>query len=221
MRPLFLQTVALGILVIPSLAPAHAQPPEGRDGFRPPMDHLREALDSDHDGELSADEIKNAPASLAKLDRNSDGRIDREEFRPPPPPRGRPGEPPREGGPDRPPFSEGPPRDGQEPREGRPGAFGPPPGGGSGGFQGPPSPERFIERAMSFDADGDGKLNRDELAKFAAEVMTRFRSGEGRPGAGDERRGPPNPTRGDQPRGEGFRPSREPGEQSDRPRRPE
>ncbi|MCP4858305.1 MAG: SUMF1/EgtB/PvdO family nonheme iron enzyme [Fuerstiella sp.] len=40
------------------------------------------ALDVDRDGELSADEIRSAAASLGKLDANSDGRVSREEMRP-------------------------------------------------------------------------------------------------------------------------------------------
>ena len=59
-------------------------------------------------------------------------------------------------------------------REGRGG-----PGGGGPG--GPPSPERFVEHAMKFDADGDGKLDRDELTKFAEEIQ-RMRGGRGGPG---------------------------------------
>lgn len=44
------------------------------------------------------------------------------------------------------------------------------PGGPGGSGGGPPSPERFIEHAMSFDADGDGKLSTAELKKFAEEM---------------------------------------------------
>ena len=56
-----------------------------------------EALDTNHDGILSAEEIANAPASLKKLDKNGDGQLTEEELRPPPPggrggpPRGQPG----------------------------------------------------------------------------------------------------------------------------------
>ena len=41
------------------------------------------ALDADHDGEISPSEIKNAPAALLLLDRNSDGRITEDEVLPP------------------------------------------------------------------------------------------------------------------------------------------
>jgi hypothetical protein len=52
---------------------------------------------------------------------------------------------------------------------------------------------------MSFDADGDGKLDKAEMEKFAGEMQQRMRGGRGGPG------GPP-PEGGDRP---------------ERPRRPE
>jgi hypothetical protein len=85
-----------------------------------------------------------------------------------------------------------------------------PPGGPGGERRGPPSPEQFVERAMSFDADGDGKLDRNELMKFSQEMAARrMRGGPGGPDGprgGGPRRGPP-------PDGDGERP--------ERPRRPE
>jgi EF hand len=42
------------------------------------------ALDSDHDGEISADEIKNSPAALRTLDQNRDGRLTPDELLPGP-----------------------------------------------------------------------------------------------------------------------------------------
>ena len=56
-----------------------------------------EALDTNHDGILSAEEIANASASLKTLDKNGDGQLTEDELRPPPPggrggpPRGQPG----------------------------------------------------------------------------------------------------------------------------------
>lgn len=44
------------------------------------------ALDTDGDQQLSAAEIKNAPAALIALDRNKDGKLSEDEILPPPPP---------------------------------------------------------------------------------------------------------------------------------------
>lgn len=85
----------------------------------------------------------------------------------------------REGGPGQGPRGEG--RPGGGPRgEGRP-------GGGQRGLGGPgggPSPERFIEHAFSFDADGDGKLDRTEFESFAKDFHERRRGGPGGGGPG-------------------------------------
>ena len=88
-----------------------------------------------------------------------------------------------------------------------PGGFGPPagPGGRFGG--GPPSPRQFVEHALRFDADKDGKLDRQELTKLA-ESLGRGRSGRessgrrGRFGGRDSGRRPqrPAPERGDKKR---------------------
>jgi len=42
------------------------------------------ALDANHDGEISADEILNAPAALLTLDRNRDGQLTEGEQLPDP-----------------------------------------------------------------------------------------------------------------------------------------
>lgn len=66
----------------------------------------------------------------------------------------------------------------------------PPEGGPGGERRGPPSPERMVEHAMKFDADGDGKLDRGELTKFAEELHAmRQRGGPGGPGGGPGRQG--------------------------------
>lgn len=191
--------------VIAGSTVAIAQPPDNRDGIR--GDAIRAALDTNGDRQLDAEEIKNAAASLATADRNGDGRIDHEEFRPPLPPIPR-----GEGG------FRGPPRDASvepgPPRNERPfrGEGRPRPEGG-------PSPERFVERAMAFDADGDGKLDRAEMEKFAGEMMQRLRPAMAERGAGPA---------GERGRGlrDGEGPRRRPegsdsGERPERPRRPE
>jgi len=96
----------------------------------------------------------------------------------------------------------------------------PPEGGPPGGQRrGPPSPERFVEHAMSFDSDGDGKLDRSELTKFAEEIQTmRARGGRGgsQGGEGGQRRGGPGGPGGPGAPGQGND-----GERPERPRRPE
>ena len=65
MRTLF----ALGIVVVTAICGQFvtAQPPERRDGPPPERrDGLRDALDTNGDHELDAEEIKNAAESLAK-----------------------------------------------------------------------------------------------------------------------------------------------------------
>ena len=173
--------------------------PGGQRGdFPPPPNPLFQALDTDGDGEISASEIANAAKSLLTLDKNKDGKLSDEETRPPRP----------EDGGDRPAGRKpiGAPVGGQAGKPGRrPDGIG---GGGSegrgperrgaegqgaerrgpedrGGPDGPPppNPERFVEHAMEFDADQDGKLDRSELAKFAQDLARR-RGGPGGPGAG-------------------------------------
>ena len=257
---------------------AMSQPPGGREGggdrgpggrgpgFGPLPNPIMEALDTNHDHEISAKEIENATASLKRLDKNDDGKLTHDEvhpfgpggpggFGPPPgegpPPEGRDGRrgegrgqggggdpsafidrirsfdvnkdgkvtkdelPNRmlglldrhdtneDGALDRKEIEQiaGPSgRDGDRPRDGRggPGPAGPGPAGEGGLGGGPPSPERMVEHAMHFDADKDGKLDKDELLKFAEE-MSRHRGpgdrGRGPEGGGEGEPRPPRPAR--------------------------
>jgi hypothetical protein len=220
MKKFLLTSSVLALLTAAVGFNALAQPPgdirpDGPplDGGRPdrpmpPPNPVMMALDKDGNRELSEEEINNAVAALKTLDKNSDGKLDGDEIRPPRPdgpPRGpgregRPDGPPRG---DRPPGEDGPPdarrpRDGEgrEPRSrddrppgGRedrrpdgPGDRGPGdregrrsdgPDGPGRGPMGPPNPERFVEDAMRFDDDKDGKLSREELTRFAAEMANR------------------------------------------------
>jgi hypothetical protein len=131
--------------------PPHDGPRPPHGPHHPPHDPLRRALDADGDHVISSEEIANAASALKSLDRNGDGKLDREEMRPPMPPgmQRRPGPP--EGS------------EGRGDFRGPPGPDGPRPEG--------PKPEMFVDRLMEFDADSDGKLDRSELMA-AAEMMT-------------------------------------------------
>ena len=68
--------------------PAQDRPPRGdqADGGRRQGgggDPIARALDTNRDGTISIDELKNAQATLRSLDRNKDGKIDRDELRRP------------------------------------------------------------------------------------------------------------------------------------------
>ena len=172
-----------------------AGPPEGRRGERghggpgrPPMPNpLVAALDTNNDREISAEELQAATTSLLTLDKNKDGKLTDDEMRPPRPERG-----PGGGHGDRPFGRDGAERGDGPPGHGRAGRGEGPPGDGPPGRgpMGPPDPERFAEHALEFDADGDGKLDRSELMKFAEQIS--HRAGRfGGPGAGPPRDGRP------------------------------
>ena len=64
-----LYTIAAAIAAAGTL---HAQPGQGGPPGPPPP--VIAVLDADQDGKISAEEIENAPESLAKLDKNEIGR---------------------------------------------------------------------------------------------------------------------------------------------------
>ncbi len=156
MRRLVCATFSLGALFL-LLATTNAQPPRrpGPGGPQrredgpppPPPSPLCEALDKDHDGVLSAEEIAAASESLKKLDKNGDGKLDEDEMHP----AGGPGRPPARGlgrassgeraprGPER----DGPPRGGRDERR-HPGPHDDGPGGphGPGGDEAGRGPGR-------------------------------------------------------------------------------
>lgn len=190
--------LAVGLVALALASNATAQPevgpppgPPPQDGPRPPHgphhpphDPLRRAIDADGDHVISSEEIANAASALKTLDKNGDGKLDREEMRPELPPwmHRRPGPPD---------GRRGPPPEGSEGRgefRGPPGADGPRPEG--------PKPERFVDRLMEFDADSDGKLDRSELMVAAEKMAARRRDFQEKMGrwTGDRRRpAPPAP----------------------------
>ena len=77
----------------PSASPAAAGEvpdggPAGHPHHGPPPNPLFDALDTNHDGVISADEISGAPTSLKALLKNGATELRREDLRPPRPPQG-------------------------------------------------------------------------------------------------------------------------------------
>ncbi len=198
----------LGILFVLGASSAIAQPPGGGGPGGPGgggggggpggargRSPIMEALDADHDGVISPEEIKNATAALISLDKNKDGKLTDDEYRPGGGfggggfggGRGGPG------GEGRGPGGGGPGGEGRGPGGGAPGGEGRGPGGpGSGGLV--VNPDRMLTHAFEFDADKDGKLSKDELQKFIASFLERHGSqaaggGPGRDGGGGGGRG--------------------------------
>jgi collagen type III alpha len=133
--------------------------PDGAPGA-PPGGGLFGALDTDRNGELSTAEIVAAGSTLLKLDRNADGKLTPDEVfggQPGGGPPGRPGEPrPVAGQPGNPTAAPNPER--------RPGQR------GLGGL----NPEEFRERLKQADANGDGKISKDEAPQILKERFDRI-----------------------------------------------
>jgi Ca2+-binding EF-hand superfamily protein len=143
------------------------------------MERLKQA-DSDGDGKISKDEApERLQENFDRLDGNADGFLDAEEMRAM---AGRyRGRATDRGGN----APDGPP--------------GPPPGpdGAAGPGRGFGSPEGFVDRLFQFDANRDGNLTRDELAKMSEPFAGMGRRGgdraEGDPPPEGQRRRPQRP----------------------------
>ena len=208
----------------------------GNEGGPPPGgggSPLADAIDTNRDGKLSADELKNAGLAFAKLDKNKDGELTEEEYRSGGGRRGNPGDagpgpsygnPVGDVGPNGPWGQADHNRDGQVTREemrlfgtqmphrdvdrllmhfdaadrDKDGiitqpeidAYGTKIGSqdperdrreGPGGPGPSVDPNRMLSDSLKFDADGDVKLNKEELQKFIADFVGR-KPGSGGPG---------------------------------------
>ena len=83
-----MKTTTLHLTLALLAGTAVAQEPKEGKGHRPPPPPppILVIFDADRDGVISEDEIDDAADALAKLDKNGDGEITREELRPPSPP---------------------------------------------------------------------------------------------------------------------------------------
>jgi hypothetical protein len=170
------------------------------------------ALDADRDGVLSESEIANAAVALKKLDRNKDGRIDREEMRPPggPGPRGAGsrGAGPRDQGAERAGTGRKPVGDDQPRGTMRFGQSAPGDGKAmlnwlmgqdknqNGLLESDEIPERMSRMMERGDQDGDGKLSRQEIEQAIKTLQGRINRDGGRPGG----RGDSDTPGGERPR---------------------
>lgn len=138
--------IPLLFVVLTSAIATAQQAPTGQRP--PPPPPLLALFDADHDGVLSAAEISQAAAALAKLDQNADGQLTGDEMRPPRPEGKNPGEAPQ-----------GPPPQGHRP---------PPPviaalDADHNGTISAAELANAPEALKPFDTDGDGELSPQEL----------------------------------------------------------
>lgn len=182
--------------------PRNRPPRDGGDKERPdkpPVPPLIHTLDGDHDGIISADEIKAAPDSLKALDKNKDGKLTPNEFtiqRPDGPPPGASddgGEKPKtrnavseRNRPPEPFPGQKPPGDGDQKPAG--------PKDGEGKPQRPPPPPLI----GALDADHDGVISADEIADASKSLLTLDKNSDGQLGPVEYMGRPP----GDRPPGE-------------------
>ncbi len=188
--------------------PPGGQPPREGERSRPPQEAGRplmpmpflQALDTDDDGIISADEIKNAPDSLKRLDKNGDGQLTAEEWRPAMPGAPRDGERPA-GGPRDGERPKNGPRDGEARRPERKSAERPvnqpakpetadgnrPPG------EGAPRPGLPQPLLQALDADHNGTISADEIGRSAEALATLDKNNDGQLGPREYGPRPPQP----------------------------
>lgn len=155
---------------------------QGGKNFVPP---IIAALDLNKDGTIDAGEIAKAPQSLLKLDKNHDGKLTEDEYRPKPPggqggPGGKDGP---GGGGKKGPGGKGGPEGGPGGGQGRPpgGPGKDAPQGGPGGPQGGPDGKRPMPPIIAaLDTNNDGVIDADEIAKSAESLKTLDKNGDGK-----------------------------------------
>jgi len=87
-RSVLVGTAALAVSALWVMGQSGGGPPGGPgQGEHRPKPPLEQVLDANADGVIDAGEIANAPVSLKKLDKNGDGKLASDEYRPPRPPR--------------------------------------------------------------------------------------------------------------------------------------
>jgi Ca2+-binding EF-hand superfamily protein len=166
------------LMVLPLVCTAVWAQPQSRFGRGGPMrSPAFQALDADHDGTITAAELKNATAALKSLDRNGDGKLTEDEVRPQMDGRG------RRGGPgDEPGESAGPSADEMVKTLM---AFDK---NGDGRLTRDELPERMQGLFERADADKDGVLTADEIRKSAQATAGPAAGGRGE-GRGEGRGG--------------------------------
>jgi hypothetical protein len=195
----------------PGQQPPNQRPPrdgdQPREPLPPPVAPLEHALDTDDDGIISASEIEHSPDSLAKLDKNNDGKLSREELAPRPPEGANPeGDRPRTRNtvsdknlPPAPFPGQRPPRDGDAPKAGprdgdapKPGVQGDAPKPGTGapreGDQNRPKQPPLLN---ALDANHDGVISAAEIADAPNALATLDKNNDGQLGPREYQPRPP------------------------------
>ena len=157
-----------------SAPPGNNRRPVGPTGrpAPPSVDQVFRRFDANRDDTLTRDEV---PAFVQQFifpaDANRNGKVTKGElkqFRQTQPPN-------REPSPNVQTERDGPPN--EPPRRSRSAEDRPSNSPGRGRGRGGGNPDQFVQRALQFDANGDGKLDRQELLDFA-QSMTRRRGGD-------------------------------------------
>jgi hypothetical protein len=167
------------ILLCAAAGAAFAQGPDGGPPPPPPLPPVIQALDTNHDGIIEADEIANAPQSLKTLLESGSTALNIRDLLGPPPPRPGwrqpPGNAPTTTGTQAgnsqnapPPADQGAQGDGQD---------GPPPGPPPGQNGGPGRHHRAPPVIAALDANHDGIIDAGEIANAAQSLGTLLESG--------------------------------------------